>query len=80
MKPKLNKLITLLLLLGTFAFITEVEERVTAEAQKELSRWASLLPVKEQPKVETINPYAQNVSVLHVLLSDSTEKVNSVNN
>lgn len=80
MKPKLNKLITLLLLLGTFAFLMEAEQRVTIAAQKELSKWASLLPVKEQPKVESINPYAQNVSLLHVLLKDSTKKVNPVNN
>ena len=81
MKPKLNKLITLLLLLSTFAFLMEAEERVSALASKELSKWASLLPVEEEPQqVESNNPYAQNVSLLHVILSDSSKKVNSVNN
>lgn len=81
MKPKLNKLITLLLLLGTFAFLMEAEERVSALANEELSKWASLLPVEEEPQqVESINPYAQKVSLLRVILPDSTKKVNSVNN
>ena len=44
MKPKLNKLIMLLLLLSNFAFLMETEERVTEIAKKELSEWASLLP------------------------------------
>ncbi|MEQ9466201.1 MAG: hypothetical protein RLN88_02255 [Ekhidna sp.] len=81
MNPKLNKLITLLLLLGTFAFLMEAEERLTAMANKELSKWASLLPVEEEPQqVQSLNPYAQKVSLLRVLLPDSTKKVNSVNN
>ena len=80
-KPKFNKLITLLLLLGTFAFLMEAEERVSALAQKELSGWASLLPVNQKPQqVESINPYSQQVSILEILLQDSTKKVNSVNN
>ena len=80
MKPKLNKLITLLLLLGMFAFVTEAEQRVTAAVQKELSKWVSLLPVKEQPKVDSINPYAHNVSLLDMPVQDNSEKVNPVNN
>jgi len=81
MKPKFNKLITLLLLLGTFAFLMEAEDRIAALAQQELSKWASLLPVDSEPQqVDSINPYAQQVSILHVFLPDSTQKVNSVNN
>ncbi|WP_420576230.1 hypothetical protein [Ekhidna sp.] len=80
-KPKFNKLITLLLLLGTFAFLMEAEERVSEIAQKELSGWASLLPVNQKPKqTNSINPYTQQVSILHALLSDSSKKVNSTNN
>ncbi len=75
MKPKLNKLITLLLLLGTFAFFMEAEERVTSLAKQELSRWASLLPeTKSQPQVETLNPYAHSVSIREVILSTLEEK------
>ncbi len=83
MKPKLNKLITLLLLLGTFAFLMEAEERVSALAQKELSKWVSLLPVKaDQPnKVDSINPYKQEVSILQVFaIREESKKVNSLNN
>lgn len=80
MKPKFNKLITLLLLLGTFAFLMEAEERLAVVAHKELSKWASLLPVKEQPQVNSINPYAQSVSIFEVILSRPVKKVNSVNN
>ncbi|MEO1255229.1 MAG: hypothetical protein AAFY41_10145 [Bacteroidota bacterium] len=83
MKPKLNKLIMLLLLLGTFAFLMEAEERVTALAQKELSKWASLLPVKEKTKTaetDSINPYTQQVSILQIFRPDSTKKGNTPNN
>ena len=81
MKPKLNKLITLMLLLGTFAFFMEAEERVTSMAKKELSRWASLLPETDsQQRVETLNPYAQSVSIREVILSSLEEKDNSVIN
>lgn len=81
MKPKLNKLITLLLLLGTFAFFMEAEERVTSLAKKELSKWVSLLPETEaQPQVETINPYAQSVSIREVLLSSLADEDKSVIN
>jgi len=78
MKPKLNKLITLLLLLGTFAFLVEVEERVSDIARKELSKWASLLPEeKSEPQVQTLNPYAQKVDIIQslntVFSSDSIE-------
>ena len=68
MKPKLNKLITLLLLLGTFAFLMEAEQRVSAVAAEELSKWASLLPVKtEQRQVGSMNPFAQKTSVFDTL-------------
>ena len=74
MKPRLNKLITLLLLLGTFAFLMEAEERVTTVAKKELSKWASLLPENEpEPQVQSLNPYAQNVSIREVILSKIEE-------
>ena len=75
MKPKLNKLITLLLLLGTFAFFMEAEERVTSIAKEELSKWASLLPETEsQSQVHTLNPYAHSVSIREVILSGLEKK------
>ena len=78
-KPKFNKLITLLLLLGTFAFIMEAENRVSTFAKEELSRWASLLPVKTpSPRIESLNPYAHQVSLLDVFQPDSTENEDSV--
>lgn len=81
MKPKLNKLITLLLLLSTFAFVMEAEERVTDMARKELSRWASLLPEPEnEPRVDTLNPYAQKVSIKKVLLSNIEKEDSIINN
>ena len=81
MRPKLNKLITLLLLLGTFAFLMEAEERVSVVAKEELSKWASLLPVNQKPQqMDSINPYAQQISILDVILSDSVKKVNSASN
>lgn len=81
MKPKLNKLITLMLLLSTFAFLMEAEQRVSALAKKELSKWASLLPTHEkQPQVQTRNPYAQTVSLRDVLLSDGQKEDNTVIN
>ena len=66
MKPKLNKLITLLLLLSTFAFFTEAEDRVTEVATKELSKWSSLLPDFKIVKgeAETLNPYAQKIKLV----------------
>lgn len=75
MQPKLNKLITLLLLLGTFAFLMEAEERVTSIAKKELSKWASLLPESNsEPQVQTLNPYAHSISIRDVILSSLKEK------
>ncbi|GAB4230371.1 MAG: hypothetical protein Tsb0034_02260 [Ekhidna sp.] len=69
MNPKLNKLITLLLILGTFAFFMEAEERVLATAKKELSKWVSLLPSQQpSPDVSTRNPYSQKVDVLEASL------------
>ncbi|MEP1035457.1 hypothetical protein [Ekhidna sp.] len=81
MKPKLNKLITLLLLLSTFAFLMEAEERVSTVAQKELSKWASLLPVNpESHDLDSIGQYSKRVSMLHSILSDDPKKVNSADN
>lgn len=80
MKPKLNKLITLLLILGTFAFLMEAEERVSAMAQKELSKWASLLPVNPELPADTLTPNTQTVSLQHLILPSTSEKVNPVNN
>ncbi len=81
MKPKLNKLITLLLILGTFAFLMEAEERISAVAQKELSKWASLLPVTpEEVKADTLAPNAQYVTLEQIFLPNTSEKVIPVNN
>lgn len=81
MKPKLNKLITLLLLLSTFAFVMEAEERVSDLARQELSRWASLLPDQEnEPRVDTLNPYAQKISIKKVLLSTIEKEDTVINN
>ena len=81
MKPKLNKLITLLLLLGTFAFLMEAEERVTSVAKKELSKWASLLPeTTPQPEAATLNPYAHSVSIREVILASFDEESDSIIN
>ena len=80
MQPKFNKLITLLLLLGTFAFLMEAEERVREVAEAELSKWASLLPTQEKKQVETINPYAQQASISKVLLSKIQKEDNLVFN
>jgi len=81
MKPKLNKLITLLLLLGTFAFLMEAEERVSSIAKKELSKWASLLPdTSSQTQTQTLNPYAHAVSLREVILSTFSEETNSIIN
>ena len=81
MKPKFNKLITLLLLLGTFAFIMEAEQRVSTLAMKELSKWASLLPSTENTQqVKSKNPYAQTVSIREVLLSGIKKEDNPIIN
>lgn len=77
MQPRLNKLITLLLLLGTFAFLLEAEERITSLVRQELSKWASLLPLAPpEPKINTLNPYAQPVSLRQVILSSLEESSN----
>lgn len=47
MNPRLNKLITLILLLGTLTFLMELESKVTAIAKKELSEWASFLHLEQ---------------------------------
>lgn len=81
MKPKLNKLITLLLILGTFAFLMEAEERVSSVAQKELSEWASLLPVNStNQSQDSLTQHSRSVSMLYSFLSEDSKKVNSVNN
>lgn len=64
MQPKFNKLITLLLLLGTFAFLMEAEQRIASLARTNLSDWASVLPEeKSSEKTDSINPYAQKTSL-----------------
>lgn len=81
MKPKLNKLITLMLLLGTFAFLMEAEERVSSMANKELSKWASLLPVNttSTPK-DSLTQESKGFFILNSLALDESEKVKSANN
>lgn len=78
MKPKLNKLITLLLLLSTFAFLSAAEEKVTAFAKKELSEWASWLPDSEgEKKTDSLNPYSKSANLLdlaHSFLKKSSGK------
>ena len=70
-----------MLLLGTFAFMMEAEERVSVLAQKELSKWASLLPVNDTPQSpDSLETQSHSVSRLYSLLSEEDKKVNSVNN
>ena len=79
MQPKFNKLITLLLLLGTFAFFMEAEQRIKSFARTNLSDWASLLPQETTgQKTKSINPYAQktsltDISILEPLLTPNTK-------
>ena len=80
MQPKFNKLITLLLLLGTFAFLMEAEQRMTNFARTNLSDWASLLPNKEVQPTKSINPYAQQTSLSKINLLDSLREINPKNN
>lgn len=81
MQPKFNKLITLLLLLGTFAFIMETEQRLKSFARTNLSGWASLLPQEDELQTKkSINPYTQESSLTTVSLLDSIKKVNIKNN
>ncbi len=68
------------MILGTFAFLMEAEERVSAIAQKELSKWASLLPVNPEQPGDTLTANTQVVSLQHLILSNTSEKVNPVNN
>lgn len=64
MKSRFNKFITLMLLIGTFAFLMEAEEKITAAAKEELSKWASLLPAHPSAsKMNTLNPYTQAISI-----------------
>ena len=70
-----------MLLLGTFAFMMEAEERVSVLAQKELSKWASLLPVNDTAQSpDSLETQPHSVSRLYSLLSEDDKKVNSVNN
>lgn len=81
MQPKFNKLITLLLLLGTFAFFMEVEQRITSFARTNLSDWASLLPQEETADgVKSINPYAKRASLTDISILDSLRAPNTKNN
>jgi hypothetical protein len=68
MQPKFNKLIMLLLLLGTFAFFMKAEQRIMSYARTNLSDWASLLPSDQQADKASINPYAQETSLIKVHL------------
>ncbi|MEQ9402687.1 MAG: hypothetical protein RIM99_03795 [Cyclobacteriaceae bacterium] len=81
MQPKFNKLITLLLLLGTFAFLMEAEQRITSFARTNLSDWASILPTQETGTPKTsINPFAQKASFTSISLLDSLKEMNIKNN
>ena len=80
MQPKFNKLITLLLLLGTFAFLMEAEQRIASFARTNLSDWASLLPEKPEAGADSINPYAQKTSLTDVSFLDAIRTSNSKNN
>ncbi|MEP1094345.1 MAG: hypothetical protein ABJG78_04510 [Cyclobacteriaceae bacterium] len=81
MQPKFNKLITLLLLLGTFAFLMEAEQRITSFARTNLSDWASLLPQEKTTEgVKSINPYTQNTSLTEISILDSLRASNTKNN
>lgn len=81
MQPKFNKLITLLLLLGTFAFLMEAEQRIASFARTNLSDWASLLPHEKQPnKKDSINPYAQKISLTKVSFIDDFMSVDTKSN
>ena len=70
-----------MLILGTFVFVMEVEDRVSAFAKKELSKWASMLPVKPEPEIKSLNPYDHDISLIQVILIDSADnKVRPVHN
>ena len=67
MQPKFNKLITLLLLLGTFAFLLEAEQRIMSFARINISDWASLLPMETTAVgTNSINHYTQKTSLTDV--------------
>ena len=81
MQPKFNKLITLLLLLGTFAFLMEAEDRIMSFARTNLSDWASLLPLENQVDSEhSINPYAQKTKLSDFPLLSQLRKANIKDN
>ena len=80
MQPKFNKLITLLLLLGTFAFLLEAEQRITSFARTNLSDWASILPKENQQTKDTINPYAHSPQLTVQSLLVSLQKPSTKNN
>lgn len=65
-----------MLLLGTFAFLMEAEERVSVLAKKELSEWASLLPVTSSSQIQdSTDTHSQRVSMLHSILLDEEKKL-----
>lgn len=81
MQPKFNKLITLLLLLGTFAFLLEAQQRISSFAKANLSDWASQLQTEEAPILtNSINPYAQKTSLTNVSLLLKLRENNIKNN
>lgn len=81
MQPKFNKLITLLLLLGTFAFLMEVEQRIKSFARTNLSDWASLFPQEiDTQNTRSINPYAQKTSLTEISILDTLLAPNTKNN
>ena len=75
MKPKLNKLITLLMLLSTFTFLMEIEERVSPIAKKELSKWVSLLPISSF-EIPSIQDSASISPIFAIQKGNSTQKEN----
>ncbi|MEM9338332.1 MAG: hypothetical protein AAGA66_06350 [Bacteroidota bacterium] len=81
MQPRFNKLITLLLLLGIFAFLMEAEQRVVGFARANLSHLTSsisYLPPKEQP--DSINPFANQSFLSFAPTLDSLKADNTKSN
>ncbi len=81
MQPKFNKLITLLLLLGTFAFLMEAEQRLKSFARTNLSDWASLLPTENSKQIgATINPFAHKSLFASLKTTQPVDKLNTKSN
>ena len=68
MKPKVNKLVTLLLLLGIFAAVKEMESRIECLYKKDLAEWASFNFTDILNKENTINPYSVELNVTSTLI------------